>query len=117
MTNKTTMPEPVAYPSDDWVEAFFGLPDESGFYVFRGDFGNIADRFRIAAKCAGLITTDQAEAYADARVRAALLEAYGSMQELHMLVLNDTSHCVSPAQVAIFAVNRISALIKSKETT
>lgn len=72
MNNKVTMPEPVAYPSDDWVEAFFGLPDENGFYVFRGDFGNIADRFRIAAKCAGFITTAQAEAYADARVNEAL---------------------------------------------
>src|SRR5690554_3392934 len=67
--------EPVAYPSDDWVEEFFGNPDETGFYSFRGDFGNIAYRFQLAAQAGDFITTTQAEAYADARVRGALEEA------------------------------------------
>ena len=88
MTNKTTMPEPVAYPSDDWVEAFFGLPDKNGLYMFRGGFVNIAGRFRIAAKCAGLITTTQAEAYKDACVREALEEA---AQEVELCYSNNDS--------------------------
>jgi len=42
---KVMMPEPVAYPTDEWVDEFFGEPDETGFYSFLGDFGNIAYRF------------------------------------------------------------------------
>ena len=62
-----------------------------------------------------LITTAQAEAYADARVREALLEAYGSMQDMHMSLLNDATPYVHPAQVASFAANRISALIPKED--
>lgn len=83
MTHKTTMPEPVAYPSDEWVEAFFGRPDETGYYYFRGDFGNIAYRFQLGAQASNFITTDQAEAYANARVREALEELNNQAQKLY----------------------------------
>jgi len=102
MTNKTTMPEPFTF--------FHG-------YRTQDLNGNKDDKPPMPYVGLPLFTTDQAEAYAAAKVKEALLEAYGSMQELHTLVLNDTSHCVRPAQVASFAANRISALIKSKETT
>lgn len=35
-------PSVPAYPADEWVQAFFGDPDEMGVYRFDGDFGNIA---------------------------------------------------------------------------
>ena len=56
-------------------------------------------------------TATQMEAYKDACVREALLEAYRSMQELHMSLMSDATPCVHPAQIASFAANRISALI------
>lgn len=103
---KVTMPDPVAYAifAENgnirlWSKEPQDLPDLNSLGPMRQ-----------------LITTEQAEAYAAAKVKEALLEAYRSMQELHMSLMNDTSHCVSPAQVASFAANRISALIKSKET-
>lgn len=73
--SKIPMPDPTTYPSDAWVSQFFGEPDDCGFYAFRGDFGNIAYKFQRAAQASNLITTTQAEAYADARVREALEEA------------------------------------------
>lgn len=72
---KTAMPEPFTYPPDDWVKGFFDEPNECGFYSFYGDFGNIAYRFQRAAQFNHLITTAQAEAYANARVREALEQA------------------------------------------
>jgi hypothetical protein len=72
---KAAMPEPFTYPPDDWVKGFFDEPNECGFYSFYGDFGNIAYRVQRAAQFNHLITTDQAEAYANARVREALEEA------------------------------------------
>lgn len=48
----TKSDDPVGgeYPSNEWVTAFFGSPDDSGFYYFRGDFGNIAHRYKNSAK-------------------------------------------------------------------
>ena len=43
-------PDGGEYPSNEWVTAFFGSPDDSGFYYFRGDFGNIAHRYKNSAK-------------------------------------------------------------------
>lgn len=53
LTNEgTKSDDPVGgeYPSNEWVTAFFGSPDDSGFYYFRGDFGNIAHRYINSAK-------------------------------------------------------------------
>lgn len=52
MTHKTTMPEPVAYRSKD-QSYLFGLSAPTGS----------------SERWDGLVTTDQAEAYAEARVR------------------------------------------------
>src|SRR5690554_980152 len=101
---KIQMPEPVAY-------AIFA---ENNIRLWSNEPQDLPD-----LDCLGpmhqLITTDQAEAYADARVREALLEAYGSMQELHMSLLNDATPYVHPAQIASFAANRISALMPKRE--
>ena len=94
MTHKTTMPDPVGY---QWLD--------TGHFRKNVPVGSDVSTFN------PLITTDQAEAYKDACVREALLEAYGSMQDLHMSLLNDANHYVHPVQVASFAANRISALI------
>ena len=105
MTNETTMPDPVCYRK---------LEYEDGELI--GAEYNDIDQFSFGRKNGDpLITTEQAEAYANDRVREALLEAYGSMQELHMSLLNDAIPYVHPAQVASFAANRISALIPKED--
>lgn len=117
------MPEPVAYPTDEWVDEFFGNPDETGFYSFRGDFGNIAYRFQLAAQAGDFITTDQAEAYKNACVRAALEQADQILEAMYTAALNDRvsededdeqwnlaclarAHAISQAQEKIRALPR-----------
>lgn len=64
MTHKTTMPEPVAYVTDVFQIVWSGT----------GPIASMVDRHEITTGTP-LITTDQAEAYANGRVREALEEA------------------------------------------
>src|SRR5690625_6041884 len=62
MTNKTTMPEPVAWMHEEWDHTITNDDKSAAQSTF--------SRYRY-----GLITTAQAEAYADACVRGALENA------------------------------------------
>ena len=63
------------------------------------------------------ITTDQAEAYANARVREALEQAYHELVDLHQSLLGDSVPAsIHPAQIANIAANRISAMIPKERT-
>lgn len=62
MTNKTPMPEPVAWMHEEWDHTITDDDKNAASSTF--------SRYRY-----GLITTDQAEAYANARVKQALEEA------------------------------------------
>lgn len=101
---KIQMPEPVA-----WITRTKTIGPDYG----KESFGKLPVQSLnpLTYEHEPLITTEQAEAYADARVREALLEAYRSMQELHMSLMNDATPYVHPARIANFAANRISALI------
>lgn len=74
MTNKATMPEPVAWyhPSSDGYDSSFR--DHSTILACSG---NTWDGFL------PLVTTDQAKAYADARVREALEAAEDAVTSLY----------------------------------
>lgn len=98
-------------------------PDDAAAHMYPSDlkkfeFGeHAAEAFSIAVGCPDetsvpLFTTTQAEAYAAASVREALMDAYHELVDLHQSLMNNSAPASTPpAQVANLAMNRIAALI------
>lgn len=101
---KTTMPEPVARQFQDRAGKWYGFIDQRHYENTLAD-GTWPIR--------NLITTTQAEAYADARVREALEEAYQSAREVEEKLLADHLQHVSGPAAANYVANRIRALLPS----
>lgn len=104
MTNKTMMPGPVA-----WFEK---TADRNWFLAYS---------FNPTSVTKPLITTDQAEAYADARVREALEEAANSVADpayieaaIENFVWADHGNYVRAHQILRDAVESIRALTPTK---
>lgn len=90
------MPEPVAYRSKD-QPYLFGLSAPNGS----------------SERWDGLITTAQAEAYADARVEAALRQVYLKLRQIEKDLFITGSH-VSGPQAASFAANQVLAILPNE---
>lgn len=100
---KTTMPSPVAVM---WWE------DESGGRQAPVRRLEVWPPFEPLERFDALITIDQAEAYAAAKVREALEEAYLTVRDLEKKLLAGSPHIGAP-QAASFAANQILALIRA----
>lgn len=90
------MPEPVAYRSKD-QPYLFGMSASNGS----------------SERWDGLITTAQAETYANARIEASLRQIYLKLRQIEKDLFITGSH-VSGPQAASFAANQVLALL-SKE--
>lgn len=96
MTQQVKMPEPFTF--------FHG-------YRTQDLNGNKDDKPPMPYVGLPLFTTDQAEAYANARMRESLEEAYQSAREVEKKLLADHLQHVSGPAAANYVANRVRALI------